>query len=90
MRNLIVLLAVAGSVVACETRGVVDSTYEGSDGSQLTLRQFKNESRFYYSLSASMPSKDCSLRELKVIAMGAEGHIRVRLEHAPAALTCDS
>lgn len=91
MRNHIVLLAIAGSVIACETHGVVDSSYEGSDGSHLTLRQFKEESHFYYSFSASMPaSRDCAVRELKLIAMGADGHVRVRLEHTPAALTCDT
>jgi hypothetical protein len=90
MRNLIVLLAIAGSVIACETHGVVDSSYEGSDGSHLTLRQFKEESHFYYSLSASVPARDCSVRELKVIAMGADGHLRVRFEHTPASLTCDT
>jgi hypothetical protein len=90
MRNLIMLLALVGSIAACETHGVVDSSYESSDGSHLTLRQFKNESRFYYSLSASMPSRSCSVRELKVVAMGSDGHVRVRFERAPASAVCDS
>jgi hypothetical protein len=90
MRNLIVLLAFAGSVVACETQGVVDSRYDGADGSHLSLRQFRNESRFYYSLSASLPSRDCAVRELRVVAMGQGGHVRLRVEHAPADPPCDS
>jgi len=90
MRNLIVLLAITGSLLACETHGVVDSSYEGADGSHLSLRQFKNESRFYYALSASLPSGDCSVRELKVVAMGQGRHLRVRLEHSPTGAACDS
>lgn len=87
MRNLVLLLAITGSVAACETHGVVDSRYESSDGSQVTLRQFKNDGRFYYSLSASVPSRGCSPRELKVVAMGNGGRMRVRLERAPT--DCD-
>lgn len=89
MRNLLVLLALVGSVAACETHGVVDSRYDSDDGSHLTLRQFRHESRFYYSLSASMPGQSCSARELKLVAMGSGGRVRVRLERAPAP-ACES
>jgi hypothetical protein len=90
MKNLVPLLLLVGSVAACETHGVVEDRYEGSDGSHLSLQRFKNESRFYYALSASMPSRDCSVRELKVVAMGADGHVRVRFEHAPVNPACAS
>jgi hypothetical protein len=90
MRNLIVLLAFAGSVVACETQGVVDSRYEGADGSHLSLRQFRNERRFYYSLSASLPSHDCGAREVRVVAMGQGAHVRLRVERAAVDPACET
>ena len=90
MRSLIVLFAVLGSLVACETHGVVDSSYDGTDGSHLSLRQFRSQSRFYYALSASLPSGDCSVRELRVVAMGQGRHVRVRFEHSPTGAACDS
>jgi len=90
MRNAIALFAILGSVVACETQGVVDGSYQGLLGSHLSLRQFKDESRFYYSLSASMPWPGCRAREIRVVAMGADGHVRVRFEHSPASDACES
>jgi hypothetical protein len=90
MRNLIVLLAITGSLLACETHGVVDSSYEGAGGSHLSLRQFRQQRRFYYALHASLPSADCSVRELKVVAMGQGKHVRFRVEHSPTGAACDS
>ena len=90
MRNVVVMLALAGSVVACETQGVVESRYQGADGSHLSLQQFKNGGRFYYALSASLPKRDCAARALKVVAMGADGHVRVRFERTPSDPACES
>lgn len=85
MRNVALLLALAGSIVACETHGVVDSRYEGDDGSQLSLRQFRNDSLFYYSLSARMPPSACSAtRELKLVAMGSGGRVKFQFERVPS------
>jgi hypothetical protein len=91
MRNIVLLLALAGSVVACETQGVVESSYKGADGSHLSLQQFKNAGRFYYALSASVPTRDCATRSaVKVVAMGADGHMRVRVERTLPDSACDS
>jgi len=89
MKNVIALLGVLGSVAACETHGVVDSRVESSDGSHMNLRQFRSESRFYYSLSASGPA-ECGTREVRVVAMGSGHRFKVRFERGPAEPACDS
>jgi hypothetical protein len=90
MKNLIVLLALAASMIACETNGgVIESKYDGQNGSHLRLQQYKSEGRFFYSLSAWRPTHACELGELKVVAMGSGGKVSVRVEHAPGG-TCES
>ena len=91
MRNHILLLALGASVVACETRGVVESRYDSEDGTHLTLQRYSQGGRFYYAFSASVPpaadSDDadaCTTREVKLVALGNGTSVRVRLERAPA------
>jgi hypothetical protein len=89
MKNLVVLLALAASLIACETHGVIESRYDGKTGRHFSLQQYKHEGRFFYSLSAGRPAHACDIAELKVVAMGAGGKVRVRVEHAPGG-TCES
>jgi hypothetical protein len=84
MKNLIVLLALAASMIACETHGVIESEFNGQDGSHLRLQQYKDQGRFFYSLSAHRPATThaCEI-ELKVVAMGAGGKMKVQVERSP-------
>jgi hypothetical protein len=89
MKNLIVLLALAASMIACETHGVIESKFDGANGGHLRLQQYKNQDRFFYSISAWRPARACEIGELKVVAMGASGKVRVSVEHAKGG-TCES
>jgi hypothetical protein len=81
MQRPIMLLVLAASLVACETQGVSLSEFRGDDGSLVRLEQYKQGGRFFYSLSAKRPTRACEIDELKLVAMGAGGNMRVRLEH---------
>jgi hypothetical protein len=90
MNKIIMLVLLAASVVACETHGVIDSHYEGKDGSEWSLQQYNHQDRFYYSLSAWMPSRACGLGKVKVVAMGAGGQVKVRFERDPSVVSCEA
>ena len=84
MKRLIVLLALAAPLLACETHGVIESEFNGQDGSHLRLEQYKDQDRFFYSLSAHRPATThaCEVG-LKVVAMGAGGKVKVQVERSP-------
>ncbi len=100
MKNLVVLLAFGATLVACQTQGVIESRYDGQNGSSVRLQQFNQDGRFFYSISASLPddappadgdaaTRVCGPRELKLVAMGAGGKIALRLERQPRS-ACES
>jgi hypothetical protein len=89
MKNLIMLLVLAASMIACETHGLIESSYEGKGGNHLSLQQYQHEGRFFYSLSAGRHAHACDIAELKVVAMGAGGKVRVRVERSPGG-SCES
>lgn len=87
MRKVVMMWAIVGAVAGCETNGLIVREYADSEGNGVRVEHYQHAQRFLYSLSARYSTHECKLREVKIVAMGADGKLRVHIRMEPEA-TC--
>ncbi len=87
MRKVVMMWAIVGAVAGCETKGLVVHQYADSEGNAVRVERYQHAEQFLYSLSARFGTRECRLREVKIVAVGANGKLKVRLRMEPEACT---